>query len=156
MATIENPTTARTPNGQVTLGAPSAAVYEDTAPRGAGWIVFSSIVLGLMGVFTFIEGILAISSSKIYAANATYVFSDLHTWGWIVAILGGLAILAAFTLYLGSEFARWYGIAIASLTAVGQLLFVQASPWWSMAMFATSLLVIYGLATYAGSRLRLE
>jgi hypothetical protein len=34
------------------------------------------------------------------------------------------------------------------------LLFLPAYPWWAIAMFAVDLLVIYGLAVYAGSRLR--
>ena len=92
--------------------------------------MFSAIALGFAGVWAFFEGILAISSSKIYVANATYVFSNLHTWGWIMMILGVLTVLAAFAVFAGSELARWYGIAIAGINAWGQLMFLHAQPWW--------------------------
>ena len=53
----------------------------------------------------------------------------------------------------GSEFARWFGIAAAGVNAIGQLLFVQAYPFWSLALFSMDILIIYGLAMYAGSRM---
>jgi hypothetical protein len=125
-------------------------------PKGAGWVLFSAIMLGFAGVWNIIAGILAIDSSKVYTAAATYVFSDLNTWGWIILALGALSVLAAFTLMTGSELARWFGIAVAGLSAIGQLMFVHANPWWSMAVFAIDVLIIYGLAMYAGARLRVR
>jgi hypothetical protein len=97
--------------------------------------LFSAIVLGFGGLFAFFEGTLAITSSKVYVANASYVFIDLHTWGWIVTILGVLAMFASFAIFAGSEFARWFGIVVAGLNAWGQLMFLHASPWWGMAMW---------------------
>lgn len=128
--------------------------YADSEPKGIGWVTFSAIALGFAGVWATFEGILAISSSKIYVANATYVFSDLHTWGWIMMILGVLAVVAAFAVLAGSELARWYGIGIAAINAWGQLMFLHAQPWWSVCMFAVDILVIYGLAAYGGRKLR--
>ena len=119
-----------------------------------GWVLFSAIMLAFVGVWGVIEGILAISSSKVFTANATFVFSGLNTWGWIVTVLGALCLVAAFSLMSGSELARWFGIAVAGVNAVGQLFFPDAYPWWSMAIFAIDILIIYGLAAYAGARLR--
>ena len=116
--------------------------------------MFSAIALGFAGVWAFFEGILAISSSKIYVANATYVFSNLHTWGSIMMTLGVLAVVAAFAVFAGSELARRYGIAIAGINAWGQPMFLHAQPWWSVCMFAVDILVIYGLAAYGGRKLR--
>jgi hypothetical protein len=128
--------------------------YGDLEPTpGYGWVLFSAIVLGLMGIWAFFEGMLAIFDSKVYVGDATFVFSDLHTWGWIVMTLGILAAVASFAVVAGSEVGRWYGIAVAGLYALGQLLFVDAYPWWSMAMFAVAILAIYGLAVYGGKRL---
>jgi hypothetical protein len=145
-------------NGAVTeeLGRTPSAVepYADSEPKGVGWVAFSAIVLGFAGVWAFFEGILAISSSKVYAANATYVFSGLHTWGWILTILGALTVVAAFAVLSGSELARWFGIAIAAVNAWGQLMFLHAQPWWSVCMFAVDVLVIYGLAVYGGRKFR--
>ena len=134
-------------------GAPSVP-YEESAPQGVGWVMFAAIMLGFAGFWAFFEGILAISGSKVFTANATYVFSDLHTWGWIVMLLGIAAICAAFAVVAGSEVARWFGIVIAGVNGWGQLMFLHANPWWSVVMFTIDILVIYGLAAYGGSRLR--
>jgi hypothetical protein len=121
---------------------------------GGGWITFAAIMLGLAGTFNVIDGIVALSKSSFFTANATYVFSDLKTWGWIVLVLGALQLVAAFTLFGGSELARWFGVTAAGLNAIGQLLFVPAVPFWSLAMFSIDVLIIYGLVAYAGKRLR--
>ena len=64
---------------------------------GGGWITFAALMLGLAGTFNVIDGIVALSKSSFFTTNATYVFSDLRTWGWIVLILGVLQLVAAFT-----------------------------------------------------------
>jgi hypothetical protein len=68
--------------------------------------------------------------------------------------LGTLQIVAAFLIATGSEFARWFGIGIAGVNALGQLLFLPAYPLWALCMFAIDILIIYALAVYGGSRLR--
>ena len=121
---------------------------------GSGWLTFAATLLGLAGTFNIIDGIVALSKSKFFTANATYIFGDLRTWGWIVLILGILQLVAAFTLFGGSELARWFGIATASINAIGQLLAAPAYPLWSLTMVAVDILIIYALAVYAGHKLR--
>ena len=151
MSTIEKPKTVEGNGGVTAQRMTEPDVYAE--PEGAGWVLFSAIMLGFGGVWGIIAGILAIDSSKVYVGDATYVFSDLNTWGWIILTLGVLSVIAALALMSGSELARWFGIGIAGLSAIGQLMFVHANPWWSMAVFAVDLLVIYGLAAYGGRRL---
>ena len=85
------------------------AEYVDTP--GAGWISFAAVMLGLAGTWNFMEGLLAIGSSRVYVADSTFVFSDLNTWGWIIMLLGVGQLIAAFAVASGSEFARWFGIS---------------------------------------------
>jgi hypothetical protein len=122
--------------------------------KGVGWVTFAAVLLGLAGIWNFVDGILAISSSHVYTANSTFVFSDLNTWGWIVLILGIIQGLAALAILSGSEWARWFGVAVAGLNAVGQLMFIPVYPWWGIAMFAVDILIIYALSVYGGSRLK--
>jgi hypothetical protein len=126
----------------------------DDGPEGAGLVMFAVAMMALAGTWAVIEGIAAIANSRIYTDNAVFVFSNLKTWGWIVLLLGVLLLFAAFTVFNGSQFARWFGILAAGLNAMGQLFFIQAYPLWSMAMFAADLIIIYALAVYAGPRLR--
>jgi hypothetical protein len=123
-------------------------------PQGYGWLLYASVILGLVGTFNVIDGIVALSKSKFFVADATYIFSDLRTWGWIVLVIGILQIVAAWTIVNGSSFGRWFGIATASLNAVAQLGFLHAYPIWALSAFAMDLLVIYALAVYGGSRAR--
>ena len=129
------------------------ADYEAPA-AGAGWLTFAMVMLGLAGAWNVFDGILAISSSRVYAGHQTLIFSDLSTWGWIVALLGLGQVVAALALLGGSELARWFGIAVAGLNALGQLMFVPAYPLWAITMFAVDVLIIYALAAYGGRRLR--
>jgi hypothetical protein len=131
-----------------------ASAPDGGAPAGVGWVMFATVMLGLAGIWNLIAGILAVSSSRVYTANATFVFSDLKTWGWIVLSLGILQLIAAASLFTGSELARWFGILVAGVNAIGQLLFVSAYPWWAISMFTLDVLIIYGLAVYAGRRVR--
>jgi hypothetical protein len=154
MSTIETPKPVSGNGGATVTRVPMMEVT--TEPKGIGWVTFSAVMLGFVGVWGVIEGILAIASSRVYTETAVFVFSGLSTWGWIVLALGALCVIAAFSLMTGSEIARWFGVVVAGLNAIGQLFFLDATPWWSMAMFAVSILVIYGLVAYAGARLRMQ
>ena len=123
-------------------------------PSGQGWVLFAAIMMGLLGVWNLFEGIAAISSAHVFVQNAHYVFSDLNTWGWIILLLGVGQILAAMLLLSGSEIARWFGIAVAGVNALGQLAFAPAYPVWGLLMFSVDVLIIYALVVYAGKRLR--
>jgi hypothetical protein len=121
---------------------------------GAGWVGFAAIMMGFAGIWNTIQGMLAIGSSRVYVGEQHFVFSDLNTWGWIILILGFLQIVAAFAVVSGSELARWFGIAVAGVNAIGQLYWMPAYPLWAIALFAVDILIIYGLSAYGGKRLK--
>jgi hypothetical protein len=122
---------------------------ESYAP-GTGWLTFAATMIGLTGTFNVIDGIVALSRSKFFAADAVYVFSDLRTWAWITLIVGAVQVLAAFSIAGGAPWARWFGIGISALNLLGQLMFVQAYPLWAITVVALDVLVIYALAVYGG------
>src|SRR5262249_56962157 len=121
---------------------------------GGGWITFAAIIVGLVRPFNVLEGILAIANSRVFTAHQTFVFSNLRTCGWIVLILGVFQLIAAFSLFGGSEIAGWFGVTVAGVNAIGQLYYVPAYPIWSLMLFAVDILIIYGLVAYAGHKLR--
>ena len=116
------------------------------ASRVTGWWVFAGILLGIAGVLNIIWGIAAISNSKFFTENATYIVSGLHTWGWITLIIGAIQPIAAASLFSGGGFGRWIGIFAASISAIGALLSIPAYPFWSLCIFALAIIVIYELA----------
>jgi len=117
--------------------------------RGMGRAMFVAILLLIAGTLNVIYGIAAISNAHFYAGNTAYVFSSLHTWGWITVILGAIEIIAGFSLFSGNAFGRVIGIIAASLGAIGALLSVGgAYPFWSLGIFAICVICIHGLVVY--------
>jgi hypothetical protein len=117
---------------------------------GGGWILFAGIMLMLVGVLNVIYGIAAIGNSSFFVNDQKYILSNLNTWGWVTVILGAVQIGAAYSIWAGNQFGRWFGIGVAGLSAIGALMSLPAYPFWSLAIFAVDILVIYGLAAYGG------
>jgi hypothetical protein len=130
--------------------------YGYTDIPGTGLVGFAALMLGLGGAWNVVEGILAIGDSRVFVGETTFVFSDLNTWGWIMLLLGTGMLLASFSLLSGSELGRWFGIAVATLNAFGQMFFMTAYPLWAITMLAIDIVIIYALAVYGGKRLREE
>ena len=125
----------------------------DLEEKGAGWVFFAASMLALGGIIGVIHGIVTATKSSFYVSNARYVFSGPQTWGWIMIIVGAITIVAAFGIFRGATWARLFGIGIAGLQAIVQLLGMQSYPFWSLCVFALDILVIYGLTRYATRRL---
>jgi hypothetical protein len=118
-------------------------MYEERS----GWVTFAAVLLMLGGVLSVIYGIAAIGDSNFFDQNAKYIFSSLSTWGWITLFIGIVQVLAAGSLWNGGLFGRIFGIAAASLSAIGALLAIPAYPFWSLAIFALDLVIIHQIAT---------
>lgn len=131
--------------------AASSEAYAEEG-KGYGWLVFAGIMLVMAGVLNVIYGIAAISNSKFFVHGTTYVFGSLKTWGWVLLIIGVLEMVAAFSIWAGGQFGRWFGIGAAGLNSIGALLAIPAYPFLALSIFAIDILVIYGLAAYGGNR----
>jgi hypothetical protein len=118
--------------------------------RGVGRAMFAAILLMIAGTLNVIYGIAAISDAHFYTSSGThYVFSSLHTWGWITVILGVIQLTGGFSLIAGNVYGRVIGITAAGLGALGALLSIGgASPFWSLGVFAICLWVLHGLVVY--------
>lgn len=124
----------------------------DRAGGGApGLVFFAAMLLLVVGFFNLIDGISAIANSHVFVANANYVLGDLRAWGWVALIMGVLQLLAGVGVMAGSQAARWFGVAVIGLNAIGQLFFIPAYPLWSLLIIAIDVVALYGLCAY-GSR----
>jgi hypothetical protein len=123
--------------------------YEtDDGSEGYGWVAFAGTMVGIVGSLNVIYGIAAISDSKFYARDITFIFSDLNTWGWLLLIVGAIQFSAAFGIMLRVAGARWVGILSAGVNAIIQLLVLPAAPFLAIALFSIDILVIYGLVAH--------
>jgi len=114
--------------------------------RGVGSALFVGILLLIAGVLNIVYGIAAVGNANFFVNDTQYVFSSLHTWGWITIILGVIQLTASFSLFAGGLYGRLIGIVAATIGAVGALLDVGgAHPWWALGIFAICLVCIHGL-----------
>jgi hypothetical protein len=113
----------------------------------SGWVTFAGVLLLIAGVLNVIYGIAAIGDSKFFVNDQKYIFSGLHTWGWVTLVLGVLQLFAAFSLWSGGLYGRIVGIIAASLSAIAALLSIPAYPLWSLAIFAIDIVIIHQIAT---------
>jgi hypothetical protein len=123
------------------------------AGRGEGYwmVVFAASLLGVVGIFNVIDGIAAIAQSHVFTANAHYVIGDLRAWGWVALILGALQLVAMLGVMVGNQVARWFGVVVIGLNAIGQMFFTPAYPFWSLMIIAVDVVALWGLCVY-GSR----
>ena len=120
--------------------------------EGAGWLLFATLMITIAGALNIIWGIAAISNSKFFTQNATYVLSDLKTWGWILLVIGVLELGAAYSITVGGQYGRWFGIVAAGANSIAALMSIPAYPFWALCLFGVDILIIYGLAAYGGQR----
>jgi hypothetical protein len=141
-------------NGTQTTGAKRVVVKPASTPSdvpaGGGWILFAGIMLLVSATLNVVWGIAAVANSHFFIGGASYILSDLNTWGWVAIGFSALEALAAVSIWRGGSFGRWTGIAIASLGVVAAMFSIPAYPLWSLVLVAIYMLVVYGLAVYGG------
>ena len=126
------------------------SVATDGDRHSSGWVTFAGVMISIVAVLNIIDGIAAIDNSTFFVGETKLIFDDINTWGWILLFIGVIQLLVAFGIWSGGQWSRWLGVAIASLNAIAQMLFITAYPWWSLAILAIDILIIYGLVAHGG------
>ncbi len=119
--------------------------------KGTGRVLFVAILLLMAGTLNLIYGFGAIGNAHFFTSSTSYVFANLHTWGWITVILGVIQLTAGVSLMGGNAYGRIIGIFGAALGALESLLAVGGNyPFWSLGVFALCLWILHGLVIYGG------
>ncbi|HUO69722.1 MAG TPA: hypothetical protein VMU39_03015 [Solirubrobacteraceae bacterium] len=129
---------------------PHAFHIDDSMYKGAGWILFAAIMFVVSACLNIIWGIAAVSKSHFFVAGASYILSDLNTWGWFAIGFAALELFTALSIWRGGAFGWWFGISVAGLAAILAMMTIPAYPFWSLVLIAIDIPVIYGLAAYGG------
>jgi hypothetical protein len=119
----------------------------------SGWAIsgtiFAAVIMLITGVFHVIAGLTAIIKDKFFVSTPNYILTfDVTGWGWIHLAIGALLLLAGIFVLRGNLLARMTGIAVASISAIGNFLFIPYYPFWSLLMIALDVFVIWSLASY--------
>src|SRR4051812_18603434 len=126
--------------------------YDPDDTHGQGLVTFAGVMLTIAATLNTLYGIAAIDRAQFFVNDARYVFSDLRTLGWFVLALGVAQYFAAFGIWRGTSWARWFGVACASVNSVLQMAWIPAKPVLAMTILALDIAVIYGLCAYGGRR----
>ena len=130
--------------------------YDDDDPHGQGLVTFAGVMLMIAGVLNTLYGIAAIDKANVFTQHARYVFGDLRTYGWFVLILGILQIFAAFAIWRGASWGRWFGVACASANAILQVIWLPSYPILALTILPLDIIAIYGLLAYGGRRSKVK
>ena len=120
-------------------------------PTGwTGWIVFASFMMFLVGAFQAIQGLVALFDDGFYLVreNGLVVDVNYNVWGTIHLIVGILLILSGAGVLTGNLAARTVGVILAGLSALANLVFIEAYPLWSILIITVDVLVIYALTVH--------
>jgi hypothetical protein len=115
--------------------------------------MFAGIMIFIAGCHNIIYGISLLSKYAVIISNlatgdANIIYADRTFWGWLWIIIGLAEVGIAFGIASGNQMARWAGVTIATVNAIGQLAFLAAFPFWSLTIIALDVLVIYALVTH--------
>jgi hypothetical protein len=117
--------------------------------RGAGRVVFVSVLLLMVGTINIVYGIGALDNANVFAGDTRFIFTNLNTMGWVLIVLGLIQLTGGFSLMGGGVYGRVIGLVAGTLGAIGALLSVGgAYPWWSLCVFALCVFVVHGLLIY--------
>jgi hypothetical protein len=124
----------------------------ERATGWAAWISFAAVLLAVVGVLQIMQGLSALIDDGFYVVRESglVVNVDYSVWGWAHLLLGVLAILVAAGLLAGNTLARVVGVVIAMVSAIVNIAFLPAYPWWSTLVIVFDVLVIYGLTAHGG------
>jgi hypothetical protein len=114
----------------------------------AGWIRLGAILILIISMLEFFEGLIAIIRDDYYVLRPDQiVVVDLTTWGWLTLIWSIVLAVIGFALLAAATWARWAAIVVLSLNFIVQLGFVGSAqyPLWALTVLALNIVVIYAL-----------
>lgn len=117
--------------------------------EGSGWITFAGVMLILVGFLDVLDGLWALDRSNTTRFSEGLFYSDkLGGWGWFYLILGVILVLAGIGVFYASQWARWTGIILASISIVANALWLFTFPLQSLILIFLASMVVYGLVVY--------
>ena len=120
-----------------------------------GWVVFASFMMIVVGSFQLVEGFVAIFDKGFFAVSRSgqVINVDYNVCGWFHVVLGAVILVSGIGVLAGNIAARIVGVGLAALSALANLLFIAAYPFWTLTIIAVDILVIYALTVH-GRELR--
>jgi hypothetical protein len=122
----------------------------------AGWSWFAGGLMGLVGIFQVITGIVALAGTGYYTVPSRELVIDAGytTWGWVHLVLGVVLLVTGGGVAFGNTVARVAGVALAGLSAVVNLIFLTAAPFAATLIIALDVFLIFAITVHGGESKR--
>ncbi len=126
--------------------------YEETAPTTAahgaaiGFTMMAAVLMMLSGAWNFLEGLAAILRGSFFVVLPNFVYNlSVTGWGWFHLITGAVVFIVGAALLTDKAWARAAGVVVAALSAIINFLYIPYLAWWSAAIIALDLIIIWAL-----------
>jgi len=118
--------------------------------RGAGWVLFASMVMVVVGGWNIFEGLFAlIDDEKMLAlGSGHFLILDTTAWGWMQLLLGVLVLVTGLGLLGGSGLAQGVAVFLVAINAISQVFTIPVFPFWAISMLVLDVFVIWALCVY--------
>jgi hypothetical protein len=122
----------------------------DEEVEGKNWLLFCGILLIVMGIARILDSIWAFryKGSVPDHLQDSLFGQTLSTYGWVWLVMGILLLLSGFGVMTRNQYARWFGILVASLAAVSAFAWMPYYPVWSLVYVGVGIVVVWALSTY--------
>lgn len=115
----------------------------------AGWTVFASFMMIMIGFFQAIVGLTAILKDDFYVlVPKALITVSVTSWGWVHLLLSVLVVFAGYAVMDGKVWGRTVGVLLALGGAVVNLAFIPYYPIWSILLVVVNVVVIYALTVH--------
>jgi hypothetical protein len=119
----------------------------DPGGFATGVSYFAGTVLIVAGILQFLNGLAAVIKDQFYVQVNNYAYNiDTSSWGWIHLIIGVLAIVIGFGVFMNQSWAMTTALILAVLSLIANFLFIPYYPLWSLLVIALDVLVIWALS----------
>src|SRR4051795_2124113 len=100
----------------------SSSTPAATSDRWAGWVVFASIMLCVIGALNLIQGLVALTNDTYFLVRADdhLLLTDFTGWGVVLLIWAAVQVAAGLGLNSGKGWARILAIVVASVSILIQ------------------------------------
>lgn len=120
-----------------------------SAARRAGVVTFAGVLFVVVGLFTTLDGLVALTRPEtLYVGANALVVKDYDAWGVTLLALGGVQVLTGFGILSGANAARIIGIILAGIGFIVHLAYFKHYPAWSVTIMVLDLIVIYALTVH--------
>ncbi len=123
-------------------------------PLASGVTFFAGVLLAVVSAFQILEGIAAIANDTVFVRGLDYTWKfDVTAWGWIHLVIGLVGLATGIGILMGQTWGLIIGVGIAGLSALSNFMFMPYYPFWSLAVIALDVVVIWALCNQiAGER----